>query len=175
MEEKRETKVVVFSTRKLILVGLLLLMLVAAGVCGGQVLFKTLQPQPAQAQTRKASALPGNVWTFSEGYTGTGYQTYLSVFNPANFSGQDADVYVELYGTNGYLGQIKKPCKKDRRITFDINAEAAKLGYSGDISLEVIATQAGSTTIFIPIVCERPMYFNFNGITGGTTSTGYND
>jgi len=61
-----------------------------------------------------------------------------------------------------------------RRITVDINAEPTKLGYSGDISILVIATNAIVPAAEIPVVCERPMYFSQNGITGGTTSTGFN-
>ncbi len=101
-------------------------------------------------------------WFFAEGYTGAGFDEFLCIQNPG---GTDAHVTI-TYFPQGGTQMVKDPITVDAnsRRTVYVNApENAGPGLA--ISAKVDADQ--------PVICERPMYFDFNGIDGGHDVVGY--
>ncbi len=103
-------------------------------------------------------------WYFAEGYTGPGFETWLTLLNPA---GTDAAVDVH-YKYRHVPGQPPRGVTRTRivpansRETIDVNADA---GSNEEVSITVESTQ--------PIVAERPIYFNYqNNWPGGHNTIG---
>ncbi|RJP34472.1 MAG: hypothetical protein C4536_02750 [Actinobacteria bacterium] len=102
-----------------------------------------------------------NSWFFAEGYTGSNFEEWLCLQNTGN---DDALVEIIYYPEGGSL-PIAKPhtVPANSRYTVLVNTDA---GRDLSISAEIASTQ--------PIIVERPMYFNFNGVwTGGHDVVGY--
>ncbi|HEY5531128.1 MAG TPA: right-handed parallel beta-helix repeat-containing protein [Candidatus Anoxymicrobiaceae bacterium] len=95
-------------------------------------------------------------WFFAEGYTGPGFDEWLCLWNPGGIS---IDVEV-LYFTQeaGALAPRTVRVPAGSRVTLKVNDHAGP-GYQLSVRLH-----AGSGAGF---VVERPMYFNYKGITGG--------
>jgi hypothetical protein len=101
---------------------------------------------------------PLDKWFFAEGYTGSGFEEWLCL---ADFSDQAAIVDVTYLYSDGAPLQKQYVVPGNRRVTFSVNEEA---GYGRDVSIEITSNQ--------PIVAERPMYFDYQGMgshgwTGG--------
>ena len=102
---------------------------------------------------------PLREWTFSEGYTGRGFHTYLTLANPGSI---DAVVTVELLGNQGLLKRLEGVLVKAKgRTTIFVNYY---VGPGKDVSAKVSSTQ--------PIVAERPMYFGYGEVDGGHVALG---
>ncbi len=99
-------------------------------------------------------------WFFAEGYTGEGYHTWLSVYNPGV---EDARVLVSYYSQEeGPLAPRLLELPAGTRQTVFVN-EHAGAGYQ--LSTRVMCSE--------PIVVERPMYFSTNvGVQGGHVMVG---
>ncbi len=99
-------------------------------------------------------------WYFAEGYTGEGFEEWLTLQNP---NAADASVTVTYYYRGG--GTLIKPAitvPANSRETIDVNLDA---GTNKEVSIKVDSTQ--------PIVAERPMYFNYqNKWQGGHNTIG---
>ena len=116
------------------------------------------QPGPAKSS-----------YSFSEGYTGTGFSEFLTLQNPATTS---VDVVVRLYLANTITTEQVVTVGPQTRVTLDINSmvlpivqAAPRAGNSLSIAI-----QAANGII----MAERPMYFNFHNIAqGGTDVVGY--
>ncbi len=95
-------------------------------------------------------------WFFAEGYTGAGFDEWLCIQNPG---ASPAHVTITYYPEGGApIKRTQPPIAARSRYTVYVNApEQAGPGLS--ISAKV--------TSDVPIICERPMYFNFSGWTGG--------
>ncbi|MBN2027852.1 MAG: PQQ-binding-like beta-propeller repeat protein [Actinobacteria bacterium] len=101
---------------------------------------------------------PLDTWYFAEGYTGTGFEEWLCL---ANFGDGLATVTVDYLYPDGAPLQKEYYIPVNRRVTFSVNEEA---GYGRDVSIEINSNR--------PVVCERPMYFDYAGManhgwTGG--------
>ena len=99
-------------------------------------------------------------WYFAEGYTGYGFEQWLCIQNPG---GTEARVTLTYYPESGE--PIIRPAFSvagHSRFTVPVNADA---GPGLAISTEVVADR--------PVICERPMYFDFRGWTGGHDVVGY--
>jgi len=99
---------------------------------------------------------------FAEGYTGPGFQEWLCLQNPG-----DQDSLVEItYLTKGGSPIVKtKGVPAKSRTTLFINEDA---GPNLELSCTVKVLSGP------PIVVERPMYFDFNGVwPGGHDVIGY--
>ncbi len=99
-------------------------------------------------------------WYFAEGYTGTDFNEWLTLENP----GADAaNVVVTYYTLTG--APIAKPhtVPAHSRYTINVNLD---LGQNLENSVRI-----GSDK---PLICERPMYFDYHGI-GGYNWTGGHD
>ena len=91
---------------------------------------------------------------FAEGYTGTGFQEYLSIGNP---TAAQADATITYMFKDGGTQPQTVSIPANSRATVDVNAA---VGADKDVSAKVESEQQ--------IVVERPMYFNYqNKWTGG--------
>lgn len=100
-------------------------------------------------------------WYFAEGYTGAGFDEWLTVLNPN-------DIDVEL--TVSYCFNREPPLVKNyllygmTRTTINVNAE---VGAGREVSMQLGASA--------PVVAERPLYFNYMGKwSGGDVVLGAN-
>ncbi|MBU4174652.1 MAG: C40 family peptidase [Actinobacteria bacterium] len=100
-----------------------------------------------------------NVWYFAEGYTGGGFDTYVLMSNPGS---QAADVTVTLLADDGTREETAYVVDPHSRRTVAVdNIEGWE---AREFSVLAYASE--------PIVAERAMYFDYNGITGGHDAMG---
>jgi hypothetical protein len=102
---------------------------------------------------------PSTTWFFAEGTTRTNFQEYLTLQNPNSSA---ASVTVTYYTSSGQAIPKSYTIAANSRVTVNANTD---VGPNQDISAEVTSN--------LPIVAERPMYFNYNGWTGGHDVVGY--
>ncbi len=98
-------------------------------------------------------------WFFAEGTTRAGFEEWLCLQNPGS---SDAQTTISYFNAGGQV--ITKPwtVKANTRLTVNVNSDA---GTNQDISAWVSSDE--------PIIVERPMYFDYNGWTGGHDVAGY--
>jgi hypothetical protein len=102
---------------------------------------------------------PSTTWFFAEGTTRANFNEWLCLQNPEN---SDAHATITYYPAAG--SPIKKTwtIAANSRLTVNVNNDA---GINQDISAKVSSDKA--------IIVERPMYFNYNGWTGGHDVVGF--
>ncbi len=102
--------------------------------------------------------LPQNQWYFAEGFTGGGFDEWLTLQNPNSTT---ASVII-TYTFRGGSSPIARPVSigGHSREPIDIKYD---VGLSREVSIKGDSTQ--------PIVAERPMYFNYGGIWPGGHNT----
>lgn len=96
---------------------------------------------------------------YAEGYTGSGFDEYLSLLNPSSSGATVRATYTFANGQSVTRGHVV-PAQSRRtvRVSDDV-------GVDKEVSVRL--------TSDVPIVTERPIYFRYDGsITGGTTATG---
>ena len=99
-------------------------------------------------------------WLFAEGYTGPGFEEWLCIQNART---TDATVKITYYPESGKAITRTHHVSANTRYTVNVNADA---GANQSISAKVESD--------LPVICERPMYFNYNGIwPGGHDVVGY--
>ncbi len=103
---------------------------------------------------------PQTTFYFAEGYTGKDtFEEYLCLMNPNE---EQTTAHITYMFADGSTKEQDLPVGKTSRAT--VNVKAA-VGEDRDVSVKV--------TSDLPIVCERPMYFNYAGAwTGATWSWG---
>ncbi len=105
------------------------------------------------------AAAPATTWYFAEGYTGGGFDEYVSVLNPqASAATLTFRFQTQEAGERDFAG-IAVPAHT--RSSFRVN-DMLGSGYQASLAL----------SSDIPVVAERPMYFNYGGWTGGSCVTG---
>jgi hypothetical protein len=92
-------------------------------------------------------------WFFAEGTTRANFDEWLCLQNPGN---SDAHTTITYYTTSGQVITKSWTVKANTRLTVSANSD---VGPNQDISAKVVSDQ--------PIIVERPMYFNFNGVWNG--------
>ena len=93
-------------------------------------------------------------WLFAEGTTRDGFEEWICLQNPGGF---DTQVTIDYIFAGAYTVQKKYVVAKQSRLSVFVNGD---VGPGQDISARVHSDT--------PIVAERPMYFNYNGVwTGG--------
>ncbi len=94
-----------------------------------------------------------NLFYFAEGYTGVGFQEYLTL---GNSQATDASVQLVYLFADGNFQAEEMTVPAGSRATIDVNTAA---GWDKNVSVRIASDQ--------PLVAERPMYFSYNGLTGG--------
>ena len=103
----------------------------------------------------------GTTFYFAEGYTGPGFNEYLTLMNT---NASTANVSVTYYFQGGAAPKtVSHPVNAQSRLTVTVN-NAAEAGANQQVSMKV--------TSDIPILAERPIYFNWSGKTGGDVVVG---
>lgn len=103
-------------------------------------------------------------WYFAEGTTRPGFEQYICLQNPGN---NGADVRITYMMENSQTQTQDLTVGAKSRVTVPVHAV---LGPGIDNSAQVSSTNG------VPIVAERPMYFNYQGVwTGGHCTTGAMD
>jgi hypothetical protein len=109
------------------------------------------------------AASPADHWFLAEGYTGPNFHTWLLLANPSD---NEAQVKV------AYLREQADPLEQyynlapRSRTSIHVN-EVPDLGQTG-VSMQVDSTNG------VGIVAERAMYFDYNGLKGGSEGLGIN-
>jgi kumamolisin len=115
--------------------------------------------------TGPRTAPANTTWYFAEGSVGGSFSEFLTVLNPSPT--QDANVTVT------YLFENKAP-----QIVTHVAPHSVRTTISANTDLGVSASSTTSESISaivtsnVPVVVERPMYFNFFGIASGTDVLG---
>jgi len=98
-------------------------------------------------------------WFFAEGTTRNNFEEWLCLQNPGN---SDAHTTITYYTTSGQVIPKQWTVKANTRLTVSANSD---VGANQDISTRVSSDK--------PIIVERPMYFDYNGWTGGHDVVGF--
>ena len=99
-------------------------------------------------------------WYFAEGATRSGFDEYLCIANPGK---DDATAKVTYYCAGQAPVTKEYNIKRESRFTVKVNDE---VGPDKDVSISVNTDK--------PTVAERPMYFDYQGWTGGHDVIGSN-
>ncbi len=106
-----------------------------------------------------AVTAPSTHWYLAEGYTGGKFDTYLLMANP---NPQQATARVTYLLPGGATSAVEYGLQPNSRKTLHVD-EVPGLA-STDVSFQVDSD--------LPVIAERSMYFDYNGITEGSNSTG---
>ncbi len=99
-------------------------------------------------------------WYFAEGYTGRDFDEWLTLENPGV---ADSHIHVTYYTPGGTPVVKAHTVPAQSRYTIYVNAD---LGQNLENSVKIESQY--------PLICERPMYFNYHGI-GNYNWTGGHD
>lgn len=98
---------------------------------------------------------PANTWYFAEGYTGSGFEEWLTLQNPG---ATDATVTITYMFRQGETLVRTKTVAANSRETVDVNTDA---GADKEVSIKIESTQ--------PLVAEKPIYFEYQGMDPSST------
>ncbi|MGB8344791.1 MAG: S53 family peptidase [Ktedonobacteraceae bacterium] len=105
-------------------------------------------------------------WYFAEGSVGGGFQEYLTLSDPDPVNLSKVAVTYLIQGHPSKT--VNHIVNASSRLTINVNSD---LGVNPSGSHESVAAIVYVTT-GPPIIAERPMYFNYNGIQSGTDVIG---
>lgn len=118
----------------------------------------------ANAKNGSRGAPANKTWYFAEGTVGGNYKEYITVLNPST---TPANVSVTYFFPAGKAPvTIAHTIPADVRFTINVNND---LGVAPTAPLEAHATFVSSD---VPVVVERPMYFNAHGVASGSDVLG---
>lgn len=103
---------------------------------------------------------PLTEWSFAEGTTRQGFETYLTLLNPND---QPTIAHLRYQFPDGTTQDKTYTVDADSRFTLNLVAD---IGDCRDVAMTV--------TTSLPVVCERPMYFLIP-CRGSTDTMGYGD
>lgn len=103
---------------------------------------------------------PSTEYFLAEGCTITNFDTWYTLQNPRDDKG--CSVTIEYMFGDGSTQTQEYWVEPHSRLTISVN-DAVQM--RGDVS--------GAISASFPIVIERPMYFNYHGITGGHNAVGF--
>lgn len=118
----------------------------------------------AKNLTSSRNAPASTKWYFAEGSVGNSFHEYLTLLNPS--ATQAATVTITYLFSNKAPVTVQHTVSASMRSTVDANA---------DLHVSLSAAQQAISAIVssnIPIVAERPMYFDLHGVPGGTDVVG---
>ncbi len=108
-------------------------------------------------------ASTSNTWFFAEGFTGTGFTEYLTLANPnPNINTVTVQYLLQGQGVAPITKQFD--LQPNSRRTINVNSTTEGVGPGQNVSVIVTGT--------LPLVAERPMYFHFGTIPGGSDVLG---
>ena len=109
--------------------------------------------------------LPSTAYYFAEGTCRPGFEPYFTIQNPGTV---DAEVKITYMKGDGSIDTQELTVPKNSRATVVVKE---KLG-EGDDAAHDFSAKVESTNSR-KIICERPMYFNYKGWTGGSCVVGF--
>ncbi|RIK10763.1 MAG: hypothetical protein DCC49_02235 [Acidobacteria bacterium] len=118
-------------------------------------------PATATARAHDTARIPSPVTTlyFAEGYTGPGFEEYLTIQNPTTAT---ANVDITYQTGTGATINTSRQVAPNSRATVNVNSE---VGPGQEVSAKIESDQV--------IFAERPMYFTYKGsVTGGHVASG---
>jgi hypothetical protein len=111
--------------------------------------------------TTVGASLPRATWYFAEGFTGDGFDQYLTILNP---NGAAVPARLTFYLTNGLTRTSELTIDPTSRKTVAVHE---LIGRGQAVSTKVEALNGAG------IVAERPIYFRYGaGLTGGHVALG---
>jgi hypothetical protein len=134
--------------------------------------YKHTLPQTATGGTDVMGAigpLSHSAYTFAEGYTNTGYNTWLTIQNPTSSA---ETIYVTIVNGAGQSSQQKYTGLAHSRFTVDVTALVEQIFSPGTNSAGNSVSMRVQTLDGSVFVAERPMYWNTSGIPSFVTSGG---
>ena len=138
-------------------------MVTGLGSYKAQQLANDLEIQAAN-QSHARSAPANTTWYFAEGSVGGSFQEYITILNPNTT--QTATVNITYLFENKPAVTITRTVAPSTRYTESAN---------GDLHIQPANLQQAISAIVqsnVPIVAERPMYFNLRGVPSGTDVVG---
>jgi hypothetical protein len=139
--------------------------------------YKHTLPQTAIGGTDVMGAigpLSHSAYTFAEGYTNTGYNTWLTIQNPTTNA---ETIYVTIVNGAGKSSQQKYTVLANSRFTLDMTALTQQVFVPGTVSAANSISTTVQTLDGSVFVAERPMYWNTAGSSfvtmGGSDVIGY--
>lgn len=134
-----------------------------APVCAERVMYFQYHGAWPGGHASSGLSAARSTYFFAEGYTGAGFEEWLTLYAPREHAGADGtDVSVNCLFQDGEERSSGIHLDPDRRYTLDLNQ---LVGADRNVSLELTAGE--------PFLAERPMYFNFRGVCrGGHVSKG---
>jgi len=133
----------------------------AKPICAERVMYFKYHGIWAGGHASSGLSQPRKTYLFAEGYTGGGFEEWLSLYLPGGNS-TGADITLNCLFQGGSEQPFKVHLDPDHRLTLNINQ---LVGTGKDVSMELSADE--------PFLAERPMYFNYNGYCrGGHVSKG---
>ena len=114
-------------------------------------------------------------YSFSEGYSNTGYNEWLTIQNPTTTT---ETIYLTLVNGDGKIFTENFAVTANSRFTLDITATVHTAFNAGTSSTANSASMTVQTLNGAVFVAERPMYWNTTGVSpfvtqGGTDVIGY--
>ena len=120
-------------------------------------------PNALITQLAIGAPAPGSAVFFAEGYTGPGFDEYLTLMNPNSGT---ATVDVTYFFPSGSPKTVHHSIAPTSRATILVN-DPAEAGPNQNVSMLVTSTNQ------VSFLAERPMYFDYNGKwTGGHVAFG---
>jgi hypothetical protein len=114
------------------------------------------EPAPAWA----AAGAGATSWYFAEGYTGPGFDEYLTILNP---NSAPADVRITYY-LGGAAPVVRTlTVGATRRATVAVHDAAQGVGRDREVGAKVESVNG------VGLIVERPMYFTYTGSMGAVT------
>ncbi len=115
----------------------------------------------------RGAGQPAPEWYFAEGYTGPGFDEYLTLFNPNEYACHVDIEYMVRGGDRFTRGHTVAAAS---RYTVKVNDDA---GERLELSARVSSSRDDDHSVPAGIVAERPIYFLFGGtIDGGSVCLG---
>ncbi|MDD5747461.1 MAG: DUF5719 family protein [Actinomycetota bacterium] len=103
---------------------------------------------------------PSETWYFAEGTTRSGFDEWICLLNPGTYV---ADVKITYMLETGETKAQSLSVLGTSRVTVDVHGAVER---EHDVSARITSSQ--------PIIAERPIYFDYVGITGGHDVIGAN-
>jgi SpoIID/LytB domain protein len=104
---------------------------------------------------------PATRWYLAEGYTGGSFDTYVLMQNPGGTTARVDATFMKEDGTTVKLAYAVAPHSR-----YTITADQAPGLESAGFSTRLVSTNG------VGIIAERAMYFDYNGLTGGSDGMG---